>query len=950
MASKPWSTLAKIVFKRTYSRKILKDLPGAPNSEVLETYSETVERAIQGNVRGHNVSEHEVERLRYFMLNRKAGPAGRGLWFSGTEAHYKIGGVALNNCWFLTSADWMHFVTAQDLLMLGGGVGMSVEHKYTSKLPKIKKGVSVTCKNTKDADFIVPDSREGWCELTRRVLEAFFVTGKSFNYSTVCVRGYGEPIKGFGGSASGPIPLIAFAEKLSALLTTREGRHLRPIDAADILCAIGEMVVAGNVRRSAIIILGDGHDKEYLKAKRWDLGPIPTQRSKANWSVVCEDIEDLHPLFWKTYEHGEPFGIVNVKNIQKYGRMGEIRKDTAVGVNPCVPAGTQILTRSGYVDIDQALDAEVEVWNGFEWSSVRPKITGYNQPLVRVELSSGQSLVCTTAHKFHIAKDYRGTTSIVDAVELKPGMTLIKASFPVIETGLIPEVPPYSQGFFSGDGITDKKAFFLYGSQKLACASRIVGAVGHYDPKQDRTYISLNFQPLDKSFVPHAWNLAGRTGWLAGLLDSDGTELKEGGAQIGSVNREFLLGVQKMLTTMGVASKVTKMKSAGTAILPDGKGGEAEYPIQDCYRLLIGAVQMQDLLRTGLRCERLKFDKDPQRDASRFIGVVSVTDAGFADVTYCFTESKRHLGCFEGVVTGNCGEATLECHEPCNLQDVDLPNLDSEDEFIEACRLMQRWGKRVTLEKYHIPEVDEVIKRNRRIGTSITGCLQSPLFNPATLDKAYAAIRDEDERYSKELGVPQSIRNTTLKPSGTKSKMDDVDGEGIHCGFSRYMIQRVRFSSNDPLLPLLAEAGHYMEPELKLDGSHDHGTMVVDFYRKTPEDLPVADEGFDTWKQLDALLIAQRHWSDQAVSVTVYYKKDEIPKIKDWLAQNLKDLKTISFLCHNDHGFKQAPKEAISKEQYEKAVPKLKPVDIDGIGEGQELDGTECAGGACPVR
>jgi hypothetical protein len=82
----------------------------------------------------------------------------------------------------------------------------------------------------------------------------------------------------------------------------------------------------------------------------------------------------------------------------------------------------------------------------------------------------------------------------------------------------------------------------------------------------------------------------------------------------------------------------------------------------------------------------------------------------------------------------------------------------------------------------------------------------------------------------------------------------------------------------------------------------------------------------------------------------VYYKKDEISRVKEWLSENLKNLKTISFLCHSDHGFKQAPKEVITKEQYEKAVAKLKPVDIDGVGQGSELDGTECAGGACPIR
>lgn len=621
-----WSNLARVVFKRTYARRLF---PGT-ELERLESWKETCDRAIMGNVRGHKVSEQEVERLKYFLYNRKAGPAGRGYWFSGTDAHARIGGVALNNCWFVALSDWNAFVVAQDLLMLGGGVGGSVEHRYVSKLPKVKKGVSVTHRFTKDADFIVPDSREGWCELTRRVLEAYFVTGRSFTYSTVCVRNAGESIHGFGGSASGPKPLVEFIEKLTTLLKTREGKHTRPIDAADILCAIGEMVVAGNVRRSAIIIIGDPWDKEYLKAKRWDLGPLPTQRDKANWSVNCDDIDDLHPLYWKTYEHGEAFGLVNVKNIQRYGRMGELRKDTAVGCNPC-------------------------------------------------------------------------------------------------------------------------------------------------------------------------------------------------------------------------------------------------------------------------------------------------------------------------------GEATLEPYEPCNLQEIALPNLDSEEEFIEAARLMHRWGKRVTMERYHHEDVDEVIKRNRRVGTGITGCMQSPLFKPEILDRVYEAIQEENCTYSKELGIPQSIRTTVIKPSGTMSKVLDVKGEGVHAGYSRYMIQRVRFSANDPLLPLLRTAGHPMEPVIRLDGTLDTNTMVVDFYEALPEELPCADEGFDTWKQLDMLLIAQKHWADQSVSVTVYYKRDEIPRIKAWLGDNLKNLKTISFLCHSEHGFKQAPKEAITKEQYERFSAKIKPIDIDSIGEG-DLDSLECAGGACPIK
>ena len=189
---KEWSNLSKIVTRRTYNRK---------DTGTYENWNQTVERAIMGNVQGKNVPEAEIKELIRLGQERKAGPAGRGYWFSGAPAHAKVGGAALNNCWFLTAAEWYSFVIAQDLLMLGGGVGLSVEHQYTSKLPKVKKDVHIVHRASNDADFIIPDSREGWNELTFRVLESFFVTGRSFSYSTVCLRGKDEPIQGFGGIA-----------------------------------------------------------------------------------------------------------------------------------------------------------------------------------------------------------------------------------------------------------------------------------------------------------------------------------------------------------------------------------------------------------------------------------------------------------------------------------------------------------------------------------------------------------------------------------------------------------------------------------------------------------------------------------------------------------------------------------------------------------------------------
>lgn len=933
-----WSNLAKVVYKRTYARN---------DNGITENWKDTVERVIRGNVKNHNVSKNEIEALWKLFSERKAMPAGRGIWYSGSPSHERLGGVALNNCWFTTADDYENFVLAQDLLMLGGGVGMSIEHRFVSKLSKIKRDVSIILRNSNDADFIIPDSREGWNEMTRRVLESFFKTGKSFSYSTVCIRGAGESIKGFGGKASGPQPFVTFIEKVSNIFKEREGKHLRPIDAMDILCSIGEFVVAGNVRRSAIIILGDAWDKEYLRSKRWDLGPIPTQRAMANLSVVCDDIEDLHPLFWKTYEAGEPFGIVNRKNIQKYGRMGELKKDTAVGVNPCVTGDTEILTKDGYKRIDSLVGQTIEVWNGFEWSSVTPKITGVDQKILKITFSDGRELSCTPYHKFHLSSDYKGKVQVVEAKDLSAGDKLIKNEFPVIEHGL-DCANAYTQGFVAAEGMELSKTLYVY-KPKEEVLSRLTYTNCKWSEGNKRYQLTLSEVPWSKSFVPFDYNLKSKLDWLAGLFDGDGCELREGGLQLASVNRKFLHDLQKLLSTIGIQSKVTSANEAGLRSMPNHKDGTSEYYCQESFRILVGAVQLQELKRLGLRCERLKFNKNPQRDASQFVKVVSVEECGVADRVFCFTEHKRNLALFNGIITGQCAEAALEDGEPCNLQEIFLPNLKSVEEFEQAAKLMHRWGKRVTCEKYHNEKNNEVVKRNRRIGTGITGCLQAPnLFKPEVLDRVYNAIQEENRDYSKALNIAESIRTTVVKPSGTLSLIGDCT-PGIHPSYSKYYIRRVRFSANDKLIPVLKKAGHYMEPVVKFDGTLDHNTLVVDFYVNTPDNTPCADEGFDTWKQLDTLLLAQKHWADQAVSVTVYYKKEEIEQIKNWLADNLKNIKTISFLCYNNHGFKQAPLEKTTKDLFDKYNETVTSISFEDIETG-ELDSFECEGGVCPIK
>ncbi|MBI5414941.1 hypothetical protein HZA38_05525 [Candidatus Peregrinibacteria bacterium] len=331
-----------ITYKRTYARIV-------EGQGRTEEWWETVERCVEWVYHVHKKNDVELGKKYYedlfdAVFNLKANFAGRMLWQAGTQTVEKLGGASLNNCWCLIMDNSESILNTFDYLMLGGGVGFNIQKKYVEKLPMVKGGVAVVRNDVNDADFITPDSREGWIALMRRVLNAFFETGESFTYSLACIRGYGEPIKGFGGKASGPEPLANGILKICDVFHRREGKKLRPIDVLDILNVIGEIVVAGNVRRSAEIALGDPDDIEYLEAKMWAKG-VPNHRSASNNSLICSNFSELPDEFWKGYEinpetgvaYSEPYGLFNLQLAREKGRLvDDHRKDPlVVGTNPC---------------------------------------------------------------------------------------------------------------------------------------------------------------------------------------------------------------------------------------------------------------------------------------------------------------------------------------------------------------------------------------------------------------------------------------------------------------------------------------------------------------------------------------------------------------------------------------------------------------------------------------
>lgn len=296
-----------------------------------------------------------------------------------------------------------------------------------------------------------------------------------------------------------------------------------------------------------------------------------------------------------------------------------------------------------------------------------------------------------------------------------------------------------------------------------------------------------------------------------------------------------------------------------------------------------------------------------------------------------------------------CAEQSLANHETCCLAETFLPNITSFAELLRILTYLYRINKHSLALPSHSPETEAIVHKNMRMGIGVTGYLQATDEQRSWLTRAYEHLRKYDERYSAAHGWPISIKLTTCKPSGTLSLLPGVT-PGVHPGTSMFFLRRVRMAANIPLVEVCREHGYHIEYQRNFDGTDDLNTVVVSFPCRYPEGTVVAAD-LTAIKQLEWVKRLQTEWSDNSVSCTVYFRDEELPEIRQWLAANYNDsCKTVSFLRHQDHGFDQAPYEEISEEQYHALATKVIPITGVDVSDSDTEWGSDCAGGACPIK
>ena len=451
--------------------------------------------------------------------------------------------------------------------------------------------------------------------------------------------------------------------------------------------------------------------------------------------------------------------------------------------NLCVAPETIILTDKGHVEIQSLENKKVNVWNGQEYSEVEVKKTGENQKLIEVHTDDESILTCTHYHKFYVQTKYSRSKIVqTEAQNLKPGDKIIKCEYPIID-GTSTMLYPYTHGFFCGDGtygkIKDhppikcefksidghsfckrhllyetentktktyeddvycngisyekKPKIFLYGEKR-----ELLEHITYRTVSENSGRLSLEL-PMDieeKFYVPMNNTLKDKMAWFSGYCDADGSIANNGTnqqLQVGSISKDFLIKVRLMLQTCGINPKVRSNKKAGTSLLPDGRGGKRLFETQELYRLLITSTDLRILVEAGFSPNRLIINTENiiQRSASHFIKIKEIVDNNRVDDTFCFTEPKRHMGIFNGIITGQCSEIMEYSDENetavCNLASIALPTFVENavfnyDKLVEVAGVITRNLNRVIDINYYPTEKTRVSNmRHRPIGIGVQG-------------------------------------------------------------------------------------------------------------------------------------------------------------------------------------------------------------------------------------
>lgn len=315
-----------------------------------------------------------------------------------------------------------------------------------------------------------------------------------------------------------------------------------------------------------------------------------------------------------------------------------------------------------------------------------------------------------------------------------------------------------------------------------------------------------------------------------------------------------------------------------------------------------------------------------------------------------------------------CAEILLGNHNYCNLVETDLSKFNGRfTDLLRAHYLIARANYRQTC----VDLDDGILQRSwhelnqflRLTGTGVTGVVKwEGQHDPEMWALLRQVAHQGVNSMADELGLPRSKAVTTVKPSGTVSKFAGTleygeTPEGCHRPIGRYIFNNVNYSTSDPLVEVLRKAGYWVRPNPS-DPSNTLVTLPVDFSGVEFDVVNGREVNLEpAVEQLNRYRMLMDNYVDHNCSITVYYDKEEVPSIVDWLQENWDHYVGVSFLYRTDPtktaedlGYKYLPQQVVTEEEFRDYVKGLKPIDLNEANSLDEIENDECVAGVCPVR
>ncbi len=865
-------------------------------------------------------------------------------------------GLVTGNCSYQPVESLDSFVEALMISMSGCGVGFSVEGRYVENFPRIRRQTG-----TSMPTFVVEDSAEGWAAALRIGLETWF-EGGDIQFDLSLLRSAGAPLRTKGGRASGPEPLRVMLDFVRSRLLARQGSFLRPIDAHDIMCSVGNAAVSGGVRRTALISIFDYDDDEMRLCKNGDFERDNSQRWNANNSAVWPDggltqVEFISQFLEMVQSgRGEP----GIFNRQAAKALRPTRRQAAeFGVNPCVTGDTWVAVADGrgrarMADL-VAAGSDVAVFTVKDEQLVirtlrNPRKTGTQVPVYRVTFADGTSIRATANHRFVMLDGGERTT-----LELQPNdaLTALRV-FSYQKRGL----PALHKVAYDQSGSYRMVQFRSFRKAEHDLISTEYTVKQTDLPIQSRDGLTYVTRTCEVCGQPFEVRFSRREQAACSVSCSQKLYYK----LHGTAQRRQLLG-------QAYAEAKLAKRQRQVAVYNDLVYTLGRHPNKQEWMAACKAQQISAELARESSPFRSWHDL---REASLATNhrVVAVVADGFEDV-YTGTVDETHTFFAIGderydpkgrtemayVLSWQCGEIVLRPWQLCNLSAAVARHEDTFDTLREKVELATIIGTIQSLAT-HFPGLRPQWQRNceeeRLLGVDITGQMDSPIAQDAEVKARLRHLAYETNReVAQALGINQSTALTCVKPSGNSSQLLNCSS-GLHARWSPYYIRNVRVATHSPLFKVLRDAGVPMDPE-NGQSPENANTWVIHFPVKSP-DTAITRKDRSALDQCAFWLQNKLHWTEHNPSCTIAYRPDEVLDLMKWVWEHRDEIGGLSFLPAFDAKYDNMPYVEISREEYERLVASFPEIDFAKIYRYEEEDLTNaaqelaCSSGICELE